>query len=222
MTSANPLWSLELNSTTLLLYVVAVSVVTITPGPTMLLALNNGATRGLRVAAYGIAGAALSDLILIGAVGCGLGAILQASEQLFAAVKWIGAAYLLYLAWALWRAPAMLSPTDMTETNTAYDGWSAFRRSLLVALSNPKGLLFFSAFLPQFIQTQTDVTRQYVTLAIVTALIDIALMSVYAIGGHHAMKVLSGRALQWLNRGCAGMLAGLAVALSLYRRNAGS
>lgn len=47
-------------------------------------------------------------------------------------------------------------------------------------------------------------------------------MSVYAIGGHHAMKALSGRALRWLNRGCAGVLAGLAVALSLYRRNAGN
>ncbi|MBN3815371.1 LysE family translocator [Paraburkholderia sp. Se-20369] len=211
-----------MNATTLLLYVIAVSAVTITPGPTMLLALNNGATRGLRVAAYGIAGAALSDLILIGAVGCGLGAILQASEQLFAAVKWVGAAYLLYLAWGLWRAPATLARPAASETAAAYGGWSAFRRSLLVALSNPKGLLFFSAFLPQFIQPQADVTPQYITLAIVTALIDIALMSVYAIGGHHAMKVLSGRALQWLNRGCAGMLAGLAVALSLYRRNAGN
>ncbi|PCE30203.1 LysE family translocator [Burkholderia ubonensis] len=211
-----------MDSTTLLLYVVAVSAVTITPGPTMLLALNNGATRGLRVAAYGIAGAALSDLILIGAVGCGLGAILQASEQLFAAVKWVGAAYLLYLAWALWRAPAMLAQPDITETIAASDGWSAFRRSLLVALSNPKGLLFFSAFLPQFIQARAAVTPQYITLAITTALIDIALMSVYAVGGHHAMRVLSGKALQWLNRGCAGMLAGLAVALSLYRRGAGS
>lgn len=211
-----------MNSTTLLLYVITVSAVTVTPGPTMLLALNNGATRGLRVAAYGMAGAALSDLILIGAVGCGLGAILQASEQVFAAVKWAGAAYLLYLAWGLWRAPATLARVDTSETVTANDGWSAFRRSLLVALSNPKGLLFFSAFLPQFIQARADVTPQYITLAILTALIDIALMSVYAIGGHHAMKALSGRALQWLNRGCAGMLAGLAVALSLYRRNAGN
>ncbi|KWO78572.1 lysine transporter LysE [Burkholderia ubonensis] len=211
-----------MDSTTLLLYAVTVSAITITPGPTMLLALNNGATRGLRVAAYGIAGAALSDLILIGAVGCGLGAILQASEQLFAAVKWIGAAYLLYLAWALWRAPATLARPEKTETVAAHDGWSAFRRSLLVALSNPKGLLFFSAFLPQFIHARAAVAPQYVTLAITTALIDIALMCMYAIGGHHAMKALSGRALQWLNRGCAGMLAGLAVALSLYRRNAGN
>jgi homoserine/homoserine lactone efflux protein len=83
-------------------------------------------------------------------------------------------------------------------------------------------LLFFSAFLPQFIHLQSNVAAQYLTLAIVTMLIDIALMAVYAIGGHHAMKVLSGNALKWLNRGCAGMLAGLAVALTLYRRSEAS
>ncbi|KVM61296.1 lysine transporter LysE [Burkholderia ubonensis] len=207
-----------MNSTTLLLYVIAVSAVTITPGPTMLLALNNGATRGMRIAAYGIAGAALSDLILIGAVGCGLGAIMQASEHLFVMLKWVGAAYLLYLAWALWRAPATLPSADTMQADGARDGRSAFKRSLLVALSNPKGLLFFSAFLPQFIQPLSNVPAQYATLAIVTSLIDILLMGVYAVSGYHVMKVMSGQALKWLNRGCASMLAGLAIALTLYRR----
>jgi len=194
-----------MDSMTLLLYAVAASAATITPGPTMLPALNNGATHGMRVAAYGIAGAALSDLILITAVGCGLGAILQASEYLFSMVKWVGAIYLLYLAWALWRAPAKLSP--LAQSNAASDGRSAFWRSLLVALSNPKGLLFFSAFLPQFIHPQSDVAIQYITLAILTALIDITLMGVYAMGGHHAMKVLSG--------------AGSEMAPSRLRRHAG-
>lgn len=208
-----------MDSTTLFLYVIAVSAVTITPGPTMLLALNNGAQAGMRIAAYGIAGAALSDLILIGAVGCGLGAILQASEHLFTLVKWIGAAYLLYLAGALWRAPVKQIQAVVPGSAAAPSGRAAFIRSLLVALSNPKGLLFFSAFLPQFIRPDVAVSTQYATLAIVTALIDIALMSVYAVGGHHAMRILSRRALLWLNRGCASMLAGLAVALSLYRRS---
>ena len=208
-----------MNTTTLLLYVMTVSAVTVMPGPTMLLALNNGATRGMRIAAYGIAGAALSDLILIGAVGCGLGAIMQASEHLFAVLKWVGAAYLLYLAWTLWRAPATtLSDQAAQAADGARDGLSAFKRSLLVALSNPKGLLFFSAFLPQFIQSGANVAAQYATLAIVTAVIDMLLMAVYATSGYHVMKAMSGRALKWLNRGCAGMLAGLAVALSLYRR----
>ncbi|HDR9485369.1 TPA: LysE family translocator [Burkholderia aenigmatica] len=207
-----------MNSTTLLLYVITVSAVTVTPGPTMLLALNNGATRGLRIAAYGIAGAALSDLILIGAVGCGLGAIMQASEHLFVMLKWAGAVYLLYLAWALWHAPATLPSADVVQADGARNGRSAFKRSLLVALSNPKGLLFFSAFLPQFIQPEANVAAQYATLAVLTAMIDILLMAIYAASGYHVMKAMSGRALKWLNRGCAGMLAGLAVALSLYRR----
>lgn len=200
------------------LYIIAVSAVTIMPGPTMLLALNNGAHGGKRIAACGIAGAALSDLILIAAVGCGLGALLIASEQLFTLVKWIGAAYLLYLAYALWRAPVGPIQTDTTSAKPL-SGRAAFLRSLLVALSNPKGLLFFSAFLPQFIRPEGGIAAQYITLALVTALIDIALMSVYAVGGHHAMRLLSGQAMRWLNRGCAGMLAGLAVALSLYRRS---
>ncbi|WP_273828462.1 LysE family translocator [Pseudomonas sp. SBT1-2] len=203
---------------TLSLFVLAVSAVTVIPGPTMLLALNNGAQGGKRIAVCGIAGAALSDLILIGAVGCGLGALLLASEQLFTLVKWAGAAYLLYLAWLLWRAPVGRIQTN-TPTSVPLSGRSAFLRSLFVALSNPKGLLFFSAFLPQFIHPEGDIAIQYATLALVTAVIDIALMSVYALGGHHAMRILSGKAMRWLNRGCAGLLAGLGVALSLYRRS---
>lgn len=204
--------------TTLSLYVIAVSAVTVIPGPTMLLALNNGAHGGKRIAACGIAGAALSDLILIGAVGCGLGALLIASEQLFTLVKWVGAGYLLYLAYGLWRAPINAIRAD-TSVVGVISGRAAFLRSLFVALSNPKGLLFFSAFLPQFIHPDGGIATQYLTLALVTAVIDIALMSVYAVGGHHAMRLLSSQAMRWLNRGCAGILAGLAVALSLYRRS---
>ncbi len=212
-----------MDSTTLFVYVIAVSAVIITPGPTTLLALNNGATHGMRVAACGIAGAALSDLILVGAVGCGLGAILLASEQLFAAVKWVGAAYLLYLAWALWRANpkalhAAAGPTPGSAPR-AGDGRAAFLRSLLVALSNPKGLLFHSAFLPQFVNPNAPVATQYITLALVTAVIDGVLMTGYALGGQHAMRTFSARVMRWLNRSCAGVLAFLAVALSLYRRS---
>ncbi|SCU82439.1 membrane hypothetical protein [Cupriavidus necator] len=98
--------------------------------------------------------------------------------------------------------------------------WAVALYASVIGLSwKGKGLLFFSALLPQFIHAEGAIAAQYVTLALVTAGIDIALMSVYAVGGHHAMRILSGRAMRWLNRGCAGMLAGLGVALSLYRRS---
>lgn len=203
--------------TTLFLYIITVSAVMMTPGPSMLLALNNGAAHGMRVASYGMAGAALSDIILIGAVGCGLGALLEASEQLFALVKWLGAGYLLYLAWVLWHAPTR-PLADALQPSTAR-GRSAFLRALLVGLSNPKGVLFFSAFLPQFIQPAEPVAQQYVTLALTSAVIDCALMSLYALGGRHAMRRFSARVMQYINRGCASMLAVLAVGLALYRRS---
>ena len=206
-----------MDASTLLLYVIAASAVMVTPGPAMLLALNNGASHGMRVAGFGMAGAMLSDLILIGAVGCGLGALLQASEHLFSLVKWVGAAYLLYLAVMLWRAP--VQALSASGTTAAVSGRSSFLRALFVGLSNPKGLLFFSAFLPQFIRPDQPVLQQYLVLAVVTASLDCLVMVVYALGGRHAVRAFSARVMQWINRGCAGMLAVLAVGVSLYRRN---
>lgn len=202
---------------TLLIYIVAAGAVMMVPGPSMLLALNNGASHGMRVAAFGMAGAALSDLILIAAVGCGLGALLQASEQLFSLVKWLGATYLLYLAWVLWRAPTRA--LRHAPGTAAASASSAFLRALLVGLSNPKGLLFFSAFLPQFIRPDEPVAQQYLVLAFTSAAIDCVMMSIYAVGGRHAMRRCSARVMQWINRSCAGMLAMLALGLSLYRRS---
>ncbi|WP_283180778.1 LysE family translocator [Pseudomonas svalbardensis] len=202
---------------TLFLYIVAVSAVMMVPGPSMLLALNNGASHGMRVAAFGMAGAALSDLILIAAVGCGLGALLQASEQLFSLVKWLGAFYLLYLAWVLWRAPTQA--LQHAPGTTTASGRAAFLRALLVGLSNPKGLLFFSAFLPQFIRPGEPVAQQYLVLALTSAAIDCVMMAIYAFGGRHAMRSFSARVMTWINRSCAGMLAMLALGISLYRRS---
>lgn len=206
-----------MDASTLLLYIIAAGAVMITPGPAMLLALNNGASHGMRVAGFGMAGAMLSDLLLIAAVGCGLGALLQASEQLFSLVKWVGAAYLLYLAWVLWRAPS--NALERVPMNAGASGRSAFLRALFVGLSNPKGLLFFSAFLPQFIRPDQPVAEQYLVLAITSAALDGVMMAVYAYGGRHAMRRFSARTMQWINRSCAGMLAALAVGLSLYRRS---
>ena len=204
--------------TTIVLYIISVSAVTLIPGPTMLLALSNGAQGGMRIALFGIAGAALSDLLLIGAVALGLGGVLLASEKIFLIVKWGGAIYLMYLAWRLWRSSAHFIQVH-TSASTPLDGKTAFKRSLFVALSNPTGLLFFSAFLPQFIDTRNHISTQYLTLAVVTALIDIVLMSVYAASGYHSMKYLSNQGITLLNRICACTLGGIGIALSFYRRS---
>ncbi len=202
---------------TICLYFAACFAVTIIPGPTMLLALANGTSRNWRITVMGILGAALSDLLLIGGVAVGLGALLSASEALFSIVKWVGVLYLAWLAVQLWfHQPSELTSNIHNPSSTAS---KAFFRSLLVALSNPKGLLFFSAFLPQFINTAEPQALQYVILAVLTAVQDIIVMACYATGGAQAARFLTIRGLRKLNRACASALLSLAVFLALYRRS---
>lgn len=202
--------------TTLTLYAVACLAVCITPGPTTLLALSNGTKKNWRIAAMGILGACLSDILLIGAVGLGLGALLAASEALFTMVKWCGVAYLVFLGIALWKSTPTALPSQQSISDSA--AGAAFLRSLAVALSNPKGLLFFTAFLPQFIDPRQPQAAQYAILAAVSALLDILVMSGYAIGGAQAAKYLSARSMRRLNRSCAVAMLSLAGFLCLYRR----
>lgn len=194
--------------------------VTVLPGPTMLLALSNGTSGRMRIIASGIAGAALSDLLLIGAVAVGLGAALAASEALFQWVKWTGVAYLCWLSFKLWhsRPDALQVVRFEGDAQTRSAMLRAARRSLLVALSNPKGLLFFSAFLPQFIDTARAQVPQYILLALVTAVMDVAVMACYAAGGAQAARYLSLKALRRLNRVCASVLGSFACLLALQGR----
>ena len=202
---------------TICLYFVTCFAVTVTPGPTMLLALANGTSRNWRITVMGILGAALSDLLLIGGVAAGLGAVLSASEALFSIVKWVGVLYLAWLAVQLWfQQPAELKTNIHGPSSTAS---KAFFRSLLVALSNPKGLLFFSAFLPQFINTAEPQAFQYIILAVLTAVQDIIVMACYATGGAQAARFLTVKGLRKLNRACASALLSLALFLALYRRS---
>jgi threonine/homoserine/homoserine lactone efflux protein len=202
--------------TAVFLYIVTCFAVTVTPGPTMLLALANGASGSWRIAGMGILGAALSDLLLIGAVSVGLGTLLAASETVFSAVKWVGVLYLVWLAVQLWRHQPAALTTNIGASSTAV---KAFSRSLLVSLSNPKGLLFFSAFLPQFINTAEPQALQYITLALLTAALDSVVMACYAAGGAQAARYLTVQGLRNLNRACASALLSLALFLALYRRS---
>jgi threonine/homoserine/homoserine lactone efflux protein len=206
-------------SLTLLAFALVAFIGIVTPGPTVLLALTNGSRHGVARACYGMAGAVLSDFILIGAVALGLGALLAASEFWFSLVKWLGAAYLAYLGITLLRSRGALDPS----IHAVADGGpgtprSLFLKSLLVAITNPKGYLFFSAFLPQFVVPAEPQLPQYVVLALIFALLDFLIMLAYAALGSQAMRFLKQSGALWLDRICGGALLALAGSLALYRR----
>ena len=191
-----------------------------TPGPTVLLALTNGSRFGVRASLPGMAGAVLSDFVLIAAVAVGLGALLAASEFWFSVVKWVGAAYLAYLGVRLLRSKGTLAVPDEQSTLGRASSRAIFLRSFLVAVTNPKGYLFFSAFLPQFIVPTEPQLVQYVALAVTFATIDFVVMFGYASAGARAIRFLRGDGVLWLDRLCGGALLALAGSLALYRRQA--
>jgi threonine/homoserine/homoserine lactone efflux protein len=190
-----------------------------TPGPTVLLALSNGSRFGVRRAIAGMFGAVLSDFVLIGAAALGLGALLAASEFWFTVVKWIGVFYLAFLGVVLLRSGGSVATAlDKVSAAAAMPARAMFVRCFLVAATNPKGYLFFSAFLPQFIYPASPQLPQYATLACVFAAIDFAVMLGYAGFGAQAARFLRSSAAVWLDRTCGGVLLALAGTMALYRR----
>jgi threonine/homoserine/homoserine lactone efflux protein len=208
-------------NSTLLLFAAVAFIGIATPGPTVLLALTNGSRYGVRASVAGMIGAVLSDFVLIAAVALGLGALLAASEFWFSVVKWLGVVYLAYLGVRLLRSKGgtVTLPADAPLDRQA-PLRSIFVRSLLVAVTNPKGYLFFSAFLPQFIVPAQPQLPQYLTLAMTFAAIDFVVMFAYAAAGAQAIRFLSAKRVQWLDRICGGALLALAGSLAMYRRQA--
>jgi threonine/homoserine/homoserine lactone efflux protein len=206
---------------TLVAFAVVAFIGIATPGPTTLLALTNGSRFGPRRTVFGMVGAVLSDFVLIAAVAVGLGALLAASEFWFAVVKWVGVGYLAHRGIRLLRSGGSLGP-DLGDAAppAARSARSIFLRSFLVAVTNPKGYLFFTAFLPQFIDPAGGQAQQYAMLAIVFAGIDFLVMLGYALLGSRAVRLLRSSGALWLDRACGGALLALAGTLAFYRRAA--
>ena len=208
-----------MNTTTLLAFTLVALIAIVTPGPTVLLALANGSRFGLRRAVPGMLGAMASDFVLVGAVALGLGALLAASEFWFTVVKWVGAAYLAWLGLRLLRSRGGLDVTQAAATQGSASARSVFTKSFLVAVTNPKGYLFCSALLPQFIDAGAPQWPQYLVIGLLFAALDFVVMLGYAAVGAHAIRLLHRRAVQWMDRCCGGALLLLSGSLLFYRRS---
>ena len=148
---------------TWLLYLVAAVGLSLTPGPNSLLVLSHGALHGHRKTLFTVSGGALGFLALIALSMLGIGALLKASAGALTILKLFGGAYLVWLGIQLWRAPAIHLKSDASRGRAR--GAELFRQGLLTAVSNPKALLFYGAFLPQFIDPRRDLLTQFVVMA---------------------------------------------------------
>jgi threonine/homoserine/homoserine lactone efflux protein len=198
---------------TWLLYLVAALGLSLTPGPNSLLVLTHGALHGHRRTLFTVAGGALGFLALIASSMLGIGALLKASVNALLVLKLAGGAYLVWLGIQLWRAPAIQLRPDASGDRAAH-GAGMFRQGLLTAVSNPKALLFYGAFLPQFIDPARDLLAQFFVMATVFVVVEILVEYLLALLAHRVRPWLE-RAGRNFNRVCGGMFAALGVALPM-------
>jgi threonine/homoserine/homoserine lactone efflux protein len=152
------------------LYLLAVTGLTLTPGPNGLLALTHGAIYGRRKTLATIFGGSIGFATVIALSMFGIGALLAASVEILTVLKFVGGAYLIWLGISVWRSPVI--GTQETAPVKEVRNSHLFRQGALAALTNPKGILFFVAFLPQFIDPEISLVSQFVVMALTFVVIE--------------------------------------------------
>lgn len=200
-----------------LAFAAAATVLLLLPGPTVLLVVAYALGQGRRVALAMVAGVALGDFVAMTVSLAGLGAILATSATLFTVMKWIGAAYLVFLGVKLWRADPQL-PTVSEQAARAVSSRTAFAHAFAVTALNPKSIAFFVAFVPQFVTTGEPLVPQLAVLEVTFVTLAALNAGAYAILGDHLRRRMTRPSvLRWLNRAGASCLVGMGAATAAMR-----
>ncbi|WP_028535034.1 LysE family translocator [Paludibacterium yongneupense] len=199
---------------TWLLFLTTVFFVSATPGPNMLLAMTHGINYGVRRTCATCLGLMCGLSLIMIASAAGLGALLATSETLFSAVKYLGAAYLVYLGVKTWRAAPQLLQRKADARGAADTPARRMRTGFLVAMSNPKAFIFFTALFPQFMDAHQAQGPQLAILALTFFIIETSWQFAYASGGARLAGWLnSARRLKLVNRVSGGAFISAGVVL---------
>jgi homoserine/homoserine lactone efflux protein len=185
----------------------------LTPGPIVTLVVTTAARNGTRAALSAVAGAAMGNAVLLACIAFGLSWVLKASAEIFDFLRWIGAVYLIWLGIQAWRHAG-----DVVDT-AAPKGHVHTFRGFVVAITNPKAIAFFTAFLPQFIDPALPSEHQLLVMCVVTVmiggLIDCGWAAAAGLGRAWFVKPKHNRLLGWFS---GAALIGGGIWLSLARR----
>jgi threonine/homoserine/homoserine lactone efflux protein len=199
-----------------LAFVAASTVLLIIPGPTVLLVVSYALGQGWRAALPMAVGVALGDFAAMTLSMLGVGALLAASAGLFTALKWLGAAYLIWLGVKLWRAGGTLEAEPRTDRSSAL---KMMGHAWLVTALNPKSITFFVAFLPQFLNPEISFVTQMLVFESTLVLAFVNALG-YAVIASRARRVAENpRAVSWFNRAGGTLLIGAGLATARTASN---
>ena len=205
-----------LSWTALAAFLAAAGMVAGSPGANNLLALRNGANVGVRLAMTGLLGRLAAFSILIALVVVGLSELLTRSAAALEILRWIGVAYLVFLAWQIWREPDAAPDSDADAGAAAFQ---VVRREFLVAITNPKAALLFTVFVPQFIDPAHAFAPQLLTFSALYLAVEGLTATCYTLTGALLRRAQSAaRRRLPLNKLTAGMMLGAAGVLATASR----
>jgi threonine/homoserine/homoserine lactone efflux protein len=197
-----------------LAFVVVEGTLCITPGPAVLFVLSQAIQRGPAKSVWGIGGILCANTMYFALSATSLGAMIVASYKLFFLIKWLGAAYLVYLGLRSFfgKTSVMALPESNAESRT---GPRILRDGFLLQSANPKALLFFTAILPQFIDAHHNVIFQIVVLGITSVVVEFFVLSIYGqFAGRALATARSPRFEKVTNRIAGSLLIGAGIGLA--------
>src|SRR5690606_11955598 len=198
-------------------FAVASAIMLAIPGPTILLVVSYALSHGRRVASATVAGVALGDFTAMTASMLGVGALLATSATLFTVLKWIGAAYLVYLGIKLWRAPVGDGAIPQAEKET--NARRIFLHAYVVTALNPKSIIFFVAFLPQFLDPAAPALTQMVVFETTFVILATLNAAAYALLGSMARGAFRKTSVQRIvNRTGGSLLIGAGMLAVGFRK----
>ena len=204
---------------TWLAFFVASWLISLSPGAGAISCMAAGMRYGYARAFWNIVGLQFGILFVLLIVALGLGAVIAASTTLFTAIKWLGAAYLVYLGVVQWRAPASPMSPDAVVDDSHGTPKRLMLRGFLVNATNPKGIVFMLAVMPQFIDPHAPQLPQYLICAATLFFTDLVVMSGYT---GLAAKVLTllrePHHVRWVNRAFGGLFVAAGAVLATFRR----
>jgi len=196
---------------TWLLYLLTCCGIAVVPGPNALLVLTHGALHGNRKTLFTISGGVIGFVGMIALCVFGLAALLKTSILWLTALKIVGGLYLVWLGINLWRSePVAVQLGDLSRSS----GWSLFRQGLLSAISNPKALLLFTAFITPFIDPQRNLMLQAGVLALTYAVVEFTVEFGVASAANRVRPWLA-RAGRRFNRVCGGFFVAFGALLPI-------
>ena len=194
--------------------------IAISPGSGAVLSMSHGLAYGVRQTSVTIGGLQLGLLLVLLVAGGGVGAVLIASGLAFTAVKVLGACYLIYLGWSQWRSVG--NGLDVGYLQASPIGWKQrVLAGFLTNATNPKGIIFMVAVLPQFLSAQQPLWLQLLIMSVTCLLVDTVVMHGYAASASALRRWMrSAEAMRWQNRIFGGLLMLVGVGLFFVQRSA--